>query len=51
MLGPLDTLRKSAFVEALSWSEEEGTSKYVGGQANRMVNLIHSLNRSYAQND
>jgi protein farnesyltransferase subunit beta len=40
--GPLESLRKSAFVEALSWSEEEGTAKYVGGQVNQ-VNATHPL--------
>jgi len=39
---PLDELRKSAFAEALSWSEEDGTEKVVGGQANR-VNATHPL--------
>lgn len=45
---PLGSLRKAAFVEALSWSEEEGTSKYVGGQANRMVSS-HSFRCRHAQ--
>ncbi|GBE85920.1 Protein farnesyltransferase subunit beta [Sparassis crispa] len=37
-----DAMRKEAFVSALSWVEEEGTSKYVGGAVNR-VNATHPL--------
>jgi protein farnesyltransferase subunit beta len=37
-----DDLRKAAFAEALSWTEEEGTSKYVGGPVNR-VNATHPV--------
>ncbi|KAI0701087.1 terpenoid cyclases/protein prenyltransferase alpha-alpha toroid [Cytidiella melzeri] len=35
-------LRKEAFVSSLSWVEEEGTSKYVGGEHNRL-NATHPL--------
>ncbi|KIJ62500.1 hypothetical protein HYDPIDRAFT_176566 [Hydnomerulius pinastri MD-312] len=35
-------LRKTAFTEALSWSEEEGTSHVLGSQANR-VNATHPI--------
>jgi hypothetical protein len=38
---PLDDLRKSVFADALSWSEEEGTSKFVGGNGNRLVSFIY----------
>jgi len=38
----LDELRKSTFAEVLAWTEEEGTSKYVGGPANR-VNATHPV--------
>lgn len=34
------TLRKMAFLEALSWVEEEGTSKFVGGSQNRVVCMV-----------
>lgn len=40
---PLDSLRKSVFADALSWSEEEGTSRFVGGNGNRLVSLLFSL--------
>ena len=30
-------LRKRAFVDTLCWAEEEGTAKYVGGAANRIL--------------
>ena len=30
-------LRKAAFIDTLSWVEEEGTEKYVGGAKNRLV--------------
>jgi protein farnesyltransferase subunit beta len=36
----LDSLRKSAFSEALSWIEEEGTSKILGGPDNRVVSSL-----------
>jgi hypothetical protein len=36
---PLDNLRKSVFVDALSWSEEDGTAKFVGGPSNRVVSF------------
>lgn len=32
-----DALRKAVFTELLSWTEEEGVSKIVGGDANRLV--------------
>lgn len=32
-----DPLRQAAFVSLLSWVEEEGTAKYVGGAQNRVV--------------
>ncbi|EGN97652.1 hypothetical protein SERLA73DRAFT_92860 [Serpula lacrymans var. lacrymans S7.3] len=35
-------IRKEAFIEALSWTEEEGTSQIIGGQGNR-VNATHPL--------
>ncbi|KAJ3559310.1 hypothetical protein NM688_g417 [Phlebia brevispora] len=35
-------LRKAAFIDTLSWVEEEGTSKYVGGAQNRL-NATHPL--------
>lgn len=38
----LDELRKSAFAASLAWQEEEGVSKCVGGEGNRVVRL-HSL--------
>lgn len=37
-----DELRKAVFINALSWVEEAGTDKYVGGKANR-VNATHPL--------
>ncbi|KAI0037908.1 terpenoid cyclases/Protein prenyltransferase [Auriscalpium vulgare] len=37
-----DRLRKTAFVEALSWLEEEGTSKVIGPSSNR-VNATQPL--------
>ncbi|KAH7886715.1 terpenoid cyclases/protein prenyltransferase alpha-alpha toroid [Phlebopus sp. FC_14] len=37
-----DELRKAAFVEALSWTEEDGTSHVLGGQVNR-VNATHPV--------
>lgn len=44
--GPADAvhaaMRRRAFVDTLSWAEEEGTAKYVGGAANR-VNATHPL--------
>ena len=38
-LDPLDDLRKSLFADALSWNEDDGTAKLVGGQGNRVVSL------------
>ena len=39
-----DGLRKAIFTELLSWTEEEGVSKIVGGDANRLVyNCFHSF--------
>ncbi|KAF7797279.1 hypothetical protein EIP86_008474 [Pleurotus ostreatoroseus] len=35
-------LRKAAFIDTLSWVEEEGTEKYVGGAKNRL-NATHPL--------
>ena len=32
-----DALRKAVFTELLSWTEEEGVSKIVGGDVNRLV--------------
>ncbi|TBU21726.1 terpenoid cyclases/Protein prenyltransferase [Dichomitus squalens] len=37
-----EELRKQMFAHALSWSEEEGTTTYVGGAANR-VNAAHPI--------
>ncbi|KAI0804777.1 terpenoid cyclases/protein prenyltransferase alpha-alpha toroid [Irpex lacteus] len=37
-----EELRREAFVSALSWVEEEGTARYVGGAGNR-VNATHPL--------
>lgn len=43
-----DGLRKAVFTELLSWTEEEGVSKFVGGEANRLVYLtIHSFSLSF----
>ncbi|KAH7914880.1 terpenoid cyclases/protein prenyltransferase alpha-alpha toroid [Hygrophoropsis aurantiaca] len=39
---PYNQLRQDAFAEALSWTEEEGTSHVLGGQVNR-VNATHPL--------
>ncbi|KAG6336087.1 hypothetical protein ID866_3013 [Astraeus odoratus] len=39
---PNETLRKTSFLEALSWSEEEGGSHVLGGTANR-VNATHPV--------
>ena len=33
-----DGLQEAVFTELLSWTEEEGVSKIVGGEANRLVN-------------
>ncbi|OBZ72750.1 Protein farnesyltransferase subunit beta [Grifola frondosa] len=38
----LENLRREIFLDTLSWSEEEGTVKYVGGSGNR-VNATHPL--------
>ena len=38
----LNKLHKTAFVDALSWVEEQGTSRYVGGEQNRLVRVIYS---------
>ncbi|KII84972.1 hypothetical protein PLICRDRAFT_45829 [Plicaturopsis crispa FD-325 SS-3] len=38
----LDALRKNSFTAALSWIEEEGASKFVGGPGNR-VNATHPV--------
>lgn len=38
----VDAVRKETFVSTLSWMEEEGASRYVGGAANR-VNATHPL--------
>ncbi|KAI0795986.1 terpenoid cyclases/Protein prenyltransferase [Abortiporus biennis] len=38
----LQALRKEAFASSLSWLEEEGTEKYVGGSQNRL-NATHPL--------
>lgn len=32
-----EQMQKLAFIDTLSWGEEEGTAKYVGGSANRVV--------------
>lgn len=32
--------RRKAFVASMTWIEEEGTSRYVGGKANRVVSVI-----------
>jgi protein farnesyltransferase subunit beta len=37
-----DALRKSVFTELLSWTEEEGVSKIVGGETNRL-NATHPI--------
>ncbi|KAH8091781.1 terpenoid cyclases/Protein prenyltransferase [Cristinia sonorae] len=37
-----NALRKEAFLSALSWVEDEGTAKFVGGPSNR-VNATHPL--------
>ncbi|KZT20214.1 terpenoid cyclases/Protein prenyltransferase [Neolentinus lepideus HHB14362 ss-1] len=37
-----DEQRKNAFADALSWVEEEGASRYVGGSADR-VNAMHPV--------
>ncbi|KAJ7590765.1 terpenoid cyclases/protein prenyltransferase alpha-alpha toroid [Mycena floridula] len=37
-----DDIRKTIFSESLSWTEEEGASRYVGGEANRL-NATHPL--------
>lgn len=42
-----NALRKDAFVSALSWIEEEGTSKYVGGEKNRVVRLSTLFDHYY----
>ena len=43
-----DGLRKAVFTELLSWTEEEGVSKFVGGEANRLVYLtIHPFSLSF----
>ncbi|CAL1702978.1 unnamed protein product [Somion occarium] len=39
---PVEGLRRDTFAYALSWLEEEGASKYVGGAQNR-VNATHPL--------
>ncbi|KIJ19640.1 hypothetical protein PAXINDRAFT_68935 [Paxillus involutus ATCC 200175] len=39
---PNQELRKASFVEALCWSEEEGTAHVLGGQVNR-VNATHPV--------
>jgi len=39
---PLDDLRKRTFTSILSWTEEEGASRFVGGPANRL-NATHPL--------
>ncbi|KIK96982.1 hypothetical protein PAXRUDRAFT_137244 [Paxillus rubicundulus Ve08.2h10] len=39
---PNQELRKASFVEALCWSEEEGTARVLGGQVNR-VNATHPV--------
>ena len=36
----LASLRREAFSSSLSWIEEEGTAKYVGGEHNRLVSLL-----------
>ncbi|KAI0086016.1 terpenoid cyclases/protein prenyltransferase alpha-alpha toroid [Irpex rosettiformis] len=38
----LTKLRHDAFVSSLSWVEEEGTAKYIGGEQNRL-NATHPL--------
>lgn len=40
-----DALRKAIFTELLSWTEEEGVSKIVGGEVNRLVyiTIVHSF--------
>lgn len=38
-----DRLRKSVFTELLSWTEEEGVSKIVGGETNRLVYILLPL--------
>lgn len=38
----LDELQRDAFSNVLSWQEEEGTSKFVGGAVNRLVRLTHA---------
>ena len=35
-----DGLQEAVFTELLSWTEEEGVSKIVGGEANRLVNKL-----------
>ena len=37
MPGALDNLRKASFADALSWTEEDGAWKFVGGPGNRVV--------------
>lgn len=32
-------MKKLAFLEALSWTQEEGASKYVGGVGNKVVSV------------
>lgn len=34
---PLDAIKKSAFADSLSWIEDEGASRLIGGKENRLV--------------
>lgn len=42
----LTALRKEAFVSSLSWVEEEGTARYIGGEQNRLVRSLTALGSS-----
>jgi protein farnesyltransferase subunit beta len=39
--------RKSAFEGSMSWAEEEGASRYVGGKANRVVSHHSTLSHRF----